>query len=141
MSSRRGNPTDFESFLTWEALVDVLSYDPATGEFRWVKSGRLGWVGRLAGNVDKREGYRRIEILGRGFFASRLAWLYMTKRWPRGLVDHKNGVRDDDRWGNLRDVGRWENRHNRHTAEVIALNRETLPTRPAKVAVEKPRET
>ena len=51
MPNRRGNPTDFESFLTWEALTDVLSYDPARGEFRWVKSGRLGWVGRLAGIV------------------------------------------------------------------------------------------
>ena len=77
---RRGNPTDFESFLTWEALVDVLSYDPATGEFRWVKPGRLGWVGRLAGTVDY-SGYRRIEILGRSFYAARLAWLYMKKRW------------------------------------------------------------
>jgi hypothetical protein len=36
MSRRAGNPTDFESFLTWEALVDVLSYDPAYGEFRWL---------------------------------------------------------------------------------------------------------
>lgn len=112
MTKRAGNPTDFESFLTWEALVGVLSYDPATGEFRWVKSGRLGWIGRLAGTVDQREGYRRIEILGRGFFASRLAHFYMLKRWPSDLIDHKNGNRSDDRWANLRPVTRLQNRHN-----------------------------
>lgn len=29
--AKRGIPTDFESFLTWEALIAILSYDPATG--------------------------------------------------------------------------------------------------------------
>jgi hypothetical protein len=52
MPKRAGNPTDFESFLTWEALTEVLSYDPAYGEFRWVKSKRSGWVGRVAGHVS-----------------------------------------------------------------------------------------
>lgn len=105
-----GEPTDFESFLTWEALTAVLSYDPATGEFRWIKCGQMGWKGRLAGTND--QGYCRIEILGRGFYAHRLAWLYMTKHWPRGLVDHKNGNRGDNRWTNLKPVSRLENRQN-----------------------------
>jgi hypothetical protein len=113
--TQAGNPTDFESFLTWEALTEILSYDPATGEFRWVKSGRLGWVGRLAGTVEQASGYRRIEILGRSFYASRLAFLYMKKRWPHSLIDHRNGNRSDDRWVNLREATRQENGANRKT--------------------------
>jgi hypothetical protein len=90
MTKRLGNPTDFESFLTWEALTDVLSYDRATGEFRWVKSARAGWVGRIAGHIDlTRGGYREIRINGRLYRTARLAWLHETKEWPKGVVDHK----------------------------------------------------
>lgn len=113
---RRGNPTDFESFLTWEALVSILSYDSATGEFRWreTRHGRVK-VGGLAGSIDVSEGsgYRRIEIHGRGFNASRLAWLYMTREWPENLLDHRNHNRADDRWDNLRQATRMQNGANR----------------------------
>ena len=114
MSKRAGNPTDFESFLTWEALTEVLSYDPGTGEFRWVKSPRPGWAGRIAGHVNPLHGgYREITLSGRTFRASRLAWLHETKEWPKGVVDHINGKRDDDRWANLRDASLAENALNR----------------------------
>jgi hypothetical protein len=113
MTKRAGNPTDFESFLTWEALTDVLSYDPAAGEFRWVKSGRPGWVGRVAGHVDPQHGYRTVRIEGRKYFCSRLAWLHETKQWPAGVIDHINGKRDDDRWENLRDILAAENALNK----------------------------
>lgn len=114
MTCRIGNPTDWESFLTWEALTDVLSYDPATGEFRWVKSSRQGFVGRIAGCVDPTKGgYRYIRLGGRSYLASRLAWLHETKAWPSGVVDHINGDRDDNRWENLRDVSVAENARNR----------------------------
>jgi hypothetical protein len=115
MKHQPGEPTDFESFLIWEALVSILSYDPATGEFRWRQTTRNGWVGKIAGTVDIREyaGYRRIEILGRSFYAARLAWFYMTKKWPARLVDHKNGIPADDQWENLRQADRVQNGHNR----------------------------
>ena len=126
MTVPTGNPTDFESFLTWEALTAVLSYDPAKGEFRWVKNrpGHFGWAGRLAGTIDITSGYRRIKILGRSFFASRLAWLYMTKKWPARLVDHKNGNPGDDRWVNLREAGHVENgrNHKVHSNNKTGVN-------------------
>ncbi len=36
----------------------------------------------------------------------------MTHRWPVEHVDHINGVRDDDSWGNLREATRYENARN-----------------------------
>jgi hypothetical protein len=35
----------------------------------------------------------------------RLAFLYMTGKWPKGEVWHKNGNIYDNRWANLSDVG------------------------------------
>ena len=45
MTQHAGQPPDFESFLTWEALTGILSYDPAKGEFRVAKPGKSGAVG------------------------------------------------------------------------------------------------
>lgn len=122
--TKKGEPTDFEGFLTWEALTSILSYDPATGEFRWIGARRLGWNNRVAGSTY--QGYVRIEILGRCFQSQRLAWLYMTKRWPSGLVDHKNGNCGDNRWVNLRDVSRIENRRNWAPYQVVPIRKDVV---------------
>jgi|SRR5215472_13126201 len=125
MRRQPGNPADYESFLVWEALVSILSYDPGTGEFRW-RSSRHNRVkiGQVAGTVHG--GYRRIEILKRSFYASRLAWFYMTKKWPSSLIDHKDGDSTNDRWDNLREATRTQNGRNRkisknNTSGVIGV--------------------
>jgi HNH endonuclease/AP2 domain len=46
------------------------------------------------------------------YLAHRLAWLYMTGAWPKDQLDHKNGVRNDNRWHNLRETTAQENAHN-----------------------------
>lgn len=40
-------------------------------------------------------------------------WLMHTGRWPDGEIDHINGVRDDNRIENLRDVTHQTNAENR----------------------------
>lgn len=100
--------------LTAERLREVIEYDPDTGIFTWRVS-RPGCVaGRLAGTI-KPEGYRQIEIDGRLYRGARLAVLFMTGQWPPAgrLVDHKDGVRDNDRWENLRVVTPAQNAMNR----------------------------
>jgi hypothetical protein len=45
-------------------------------------------------------------------YLHRLAWILQTGNTPNGQIDHINGVRDDNRWVNLRDVTNQENAQN-----------------------------
>jgi len=87
-----------------DELKSLLTYCPQTGKFNWnySRSGS-GKVYKEAGHITEK-GYRRIRILGKNYFAQRLAWFYMTGEWPpEGFqVDHINSKRSDNRWCNLR---------------------------------------
>lgn len=91
--------------ITREALMGQLSYSPETGLFHWLveknSHGGKVHVGDKAGHVNER-GYVLIGLNGRLHRAHRLAWFYMTGEWPESMIDHKNGVRHDNRWLNLR---------------------------------------
>jgi len=98
-----------------EQLQNLLNYDPDTGVFTWrddlpVKRGPRV-AGKRAGSRNA-EGYLYVEINRRKYKTSRLAFLWMTGEWPTFCVDHINRDRSDDRWCNLRDVTRSENRIN-----------------------------
>lgn len=92
MSRRR---TDYPSQAY---LKSVLSYDPETGKFVWLKHSNPLSVGKYAGMLNN---YRKITILGRTYGAHKLAWLYMHGTIPR-TIDHINGNTDDNRICNLR---------------------------------------
>jgi hypothetical protein len=95
----------------------ALDYNPLTGIFSWKARPRIK-AGKIAGNVSSC-GYLRIGIGGRPSCivqAHRLAWFWMTGEWPRGDIDHINGVRTDNRWANLRDVPRHINLQNQRRA-------------------------
>jgi hypothetical protein len=51
-------------------------------------------------------------IFKKDYQAHRLAFLWMTGSFPASEVDHINGVRDDNRWGNLRAVTPTQNAQN-----------------------------
>lgn len=100
------------STLTLDRLRDAMTYDPVTGLFTCkVTRGRIA-AGSLAGSLHA-HGYRVISIDRRGYGAHRLAWLYMHGSFPSGVIDHINGVRDDNRIANLRDVTHQINAENR----------------------------
>jgi hypothetical protein len=92
---------------TQDELKALYLYNPETGHFTHLKSRGKGRAGQTAGNVNA-NGYVEMRVMNRLFHAHRLAWLYMTGSFPEIplTVDHINGVRTDNRWGNLR-VANW----------------------------------
>jgi hypothetical protein len=98
--------------ITPEALRECISYNPKTGEFRWIKPTRSSTiVGSLAGSRSKL-GRLVISINKTRYSANQLAYLYMTGKWA-DVVDHINRDPSDDRWINLRKATYRQNQGNR----------------------------
>jgi hypothetical protein len=99
--------------MTLEELKERIHYNPDTGEFRWKKNiGSRAKQGAIAGSLGKR-GYRQICFDGKIYPASHVAKFYMSGNWPKEEMDHKNRVRHDDRWNNLREATKTQNKYNR----------------------------
>lgn len=97
--------------LTIKRLKELLHYDPDTGDFVWRFSRRGISGGKIAGSIMT-IGYRAIGIDCEKHYAHRLAWLYMTGRFPAKEIDHKNGDKADNRWVNLREATSAQNKWN-----------------------------
>lgn len=104
--------------LTAERLRTLVNFDPETGVFsyaQWRRGLRRDAVGKPAGWFTD-EGYVSLQIDGRNYQAHRLAWLHFYGREPAHEIDHINGVRNDNRISNLRDVPRQINAQNQRAS-------------------------
>ena len=97
--------------ITQRQLKELLNYNPFTGDFTW-RVRRRGTKGAVAGSTQIR-GYVRIQLDGQKHLAHRLAFLWMTGEFPEDGVDHISGVRNDNRWSNLRVADQSLNGRNR----------------------------
>lgn len=95
-------------------IKESVSYNPETGCFLNRKDRANQKAGGIAGNVGP-NGYRTIMIHYRSYYAHHLAVFFMTGSFSvKGShIDHRNGIKDDNRWQNLRVVAPFLNCHNR----------------------------
>jgi len=98
--------------ITQAELKSYLSYDKETGIFIRIKTtSNRSKINSVAGNV-RPDGYMEVKVAGNAYLQHRLAWLYEYGVWPSKMLDHINGVRNDNRIENLREVDFRENTYN-----------------------------
>ena len=107
--------------LTQERLKHCLDYDPETGVFTWanptVNSVKRG---DIAGRLNT-AGHRQIMVDTVRYVSAKLAVLWMTGTMPPAEVDHKNMVKSDDRWDNLRLASHSQNMANKSACRTNKL--------------------
>lgn len=97
--------------IAHEDLIKILDYCPDSGAFtRKVKKGNCR-AGETVGTI-RAGGYSYINLNYSRYLAHRLAWFYVYGEWPKGQIDHINGIRTDNRLSNIRDVPPLINRQN-----------------------------
>lgn len=118
--------------LTYAQVSQLLKYEPETGKLFWLprtaelyvdgkgmhsaaaKASR--WNGRYSGKeaftADHGQGYKVGSIFNVAYLAHRICWLLFYKAWPEDQIDHDNGIRDDNRIGNLFEASNMKNGKN-----------------------------
>jgi hypothetical protein len=98
--------------ITQREIKKILKYNMTTGQFTWKKTMGGAVKGEVAGHLSY-QGYVRISIGGRRYFAHTLAWIYVTGNPPKYEIDHIDRCRHNNRWRNLRDIPHTINLTNR----------------------------
>lgn len=107
--------------MTQNELKELLNYDADTGLFTRIKSMGKAKAGTIAGSKQK-YGHLVIKVNGSNYFAHRLAWLYVYGKFPDNMIDHINGIADDNRIDNLRDVTNRVNQQNQKQAHANRIS-------------------
>jgi hypothetical protein len=103
--------------MNLEDFSTLLDYNRSTGVFTWKVRRPHKPVGSVAGSA-RPDGYWKLAVKGKSYLAHRVAWLFINGEWPRNVIDHKNGNKQDNRAVNLRDVSTLDNMHNQHGMHV-----------------------
>jgi hypothetical protein len=93
-----------------DTLKRYFRYDEETGELFW-RAGveiRPGFVRRYEKKAGSKaypdqNSYMTLRFLSKAFMVHRIIWCLVTGNDPCELeIDHVNGIKDDNRWSNLR---------------------------------------
>jgi len=111
-----------------EFLHECFEYNPETGILTWKERPLSHFASyRGFGMWNKRYPNQPVGTLNRGYLQTRLhiegnrfttvnvhriCYALAIGEWPKGEIDHINGIHDDNRICNLRDATRSENQNN-----------------------------
>jgi hypothetical protein len=106
--------------ITAERARELFAYDKTSGVLRW-RVGRRNVIeaGARAGTVktgSTGKQARQVNVEGRFYAEHRLIFLIVTGRWPDPEIDHEDGDALNNRWRNLREATRAQNKQNRAAA-------------------------
>lgn len=59
-------------------------------------------AGKLVGSVEEKSGYLRVSLQGRMCYVQHIVWLMNTGEWPKQELDHKDRIRINNSFDNLR---------------------------------------
>jgi hypothetical protein len=99
--------TPQKPLITQALLLELFDYDAETGMLK-----RKEWASRQPGTNVSDGKYVCVMIRGWNYKAHRLIWMYHYGCHPKGVIDHINGIKTDNRIENLRDVTPSVNAHN-----------------------------
>lgn len=110
--------------LTQQLLLELLSYDPETGNLTWKPRQRASfkddrshaifntrYANQPAFTAVGKHGYKVGSINNQLYRAHRIIWIMVHGNDP-DQIDHINGIRTDNRINNLREVTGKENQKN-----------------------------
>jgi hypothetical protein len=86
---------------TRERILELFSYYPETGNLVWKMSRGGAKAGAHAGHLDTC-GYWQVGVDRRQYQVHQLIWLIETGVWADLEIDHKDTVKTNNRFGNLR---------------------------------------
>lgn len=99
-----------EHTITADNVQELFDYDPITGDLTWKNNRRRARAGNLVGSICGK-GYRRTVYEGKAYTIHRIVWFLMEGYWP-DTIDHIDGVKDNNRFDNLRNGTQMENNQN-----------------------------
>jgi hypothetical protein len=115
---------EYVKLPTQEYLKECFDYNPETGKLYWKErplqhfskiSQYKGTNKRLCGkeiNSKMKFGYLQVKLDSVNYRLHRIIWKWYYGEDPIDLIDHVNGIRDDNRICNLREATHFENNRN-----------------------------
>ncbi|WOL25420.1 HNH endonuclease [Klebsiella phage iPHaGe-KPN-11i] len=104
-----------ETDYTLSLLRESFSYNKDTGIFTCINKKAKRYFGKPAGTLHN-SGYIRLGIRVDGkpvlYLAQRVAWAFVTGSWPENMIDHKDTIKQNNAFDNLREATRSINAYN-----------------------------
>ena len=101
-------------FDVCERMLSAMMYCPDRGRF--VRTS--GKEPELMKGYDRVNNYWKTTFEGKVYFQHRMAFLFMTGKFPDLFIDHIDRDSSNNEWSNLRQCSHWENLQNRDWCHV-----------------------